>query len=253
MGVLDGKVVIITGVGAGLGKQMSRRLAQEGARVSVSDLSEERAEATAALIREEGGDVLSTGCDVSKPSDLERMVRATVNRFGTIDVLINNANFEAIHEPFLEQDESWLTNALHVGVYAHWRLMKLCHPYMKGKASSIINFTSGVATAGGSFFAPFAADKAAIRALSMVVAREWGADGIRVNNVSPVALTDTIQDKLTPEFSEWAKQEMRKNALQHVGDPYDDIAPVVVFLASDASHYMTGQNFNVDGGEIIHF
>jgi len=253
-GRLKGKVVIVTGVSAGLGKQISIRLAQEGAKLAICARRVEKLKETAELCEAEGVEVLAMKCDVSKYDDLKKFVDKTVERFGTIDVLINNANFEADRLLFLDQDIEMLDKALQTGVYAHWRLMKLCYPYMKGKSSSIINFTSGTYQVGLDLYASYAADKGAIRALSMVVAREWGADGIRVNNISPVAITDTILDKLSPEYSEWVKGMMKENAMQRVGEAYSDITPVVVFLASDESRWITGQNINVDGGqrETIH-
>jgi NAD(P)-dependent dehydrogenase (short-subunit alcohol dehydrogenase family) len=102
---------------------------------------------------------------------------------------------------------------------------------------------------GLDMYASYAADKGAIRALTMVVAREWGADGIRVNTISPVAITDTIVDKLSPEYSEWVQEMMANNALKRVGNPADDIVPVVIFLATEESRWITGQNLNVDGGQ----
>lgn len=251
---LEDKVVILTGASAGLGKQISIRLAQEGAKLAICARSVAKLNTTAELCREEGAEVLAERCDVSVYDNLKEFIQKTIERFGTIDVLINNANFEADRKLFLDQDIEMLDKAFHTGVYAHWHLMKLCYPYMKGKSSSIINFTSGTYQVGLELYASYAADKGAIRALSMVVAREWGADGIRVNTISPVAITDTIMDKLTPEYSEWVKEQMKDNAMQRVGDPFSDIAPVVVFLASDESRWITGQNINVDGGqrETIH-
>ena len=251
---LDGKVVILTGASAGLGKQMSIRLAQEGAKLAICARSVDKLKVTAELCEAEGAEVLAEKCDVSKYDDLKKFVDKTVKRFGTIDVLVNNANYEADRQLFLNQDVKELDKALQTGVYAHWHLMKLCYPYMKGKSSSIINFTSGTYQVGLEMYASYAADKGAIRALTMVVAREWGADGIRVNTISPVAITDTILHKLSPEYSEWVKGMMKDNAMQRVGDPYSDIAPVLVFLASEESRWVTGQNINVDGGqrETIH-
>ena len=251
MGKLDGQVVVITGVGAGLGKQNAIRMAAEGARMSISDLSADKVADVADLCRAEGGDVFAIKCDVSKTADLEAMVEGTVREFGTIDVLVNNANYQADHVPFLEQSEDHLDKAFGVGVYAAWRLMKLCHPHMKGKSASIINFVSGVYQSGMAGYASYAPDKAAIRALSMVVAREWGADGIRVNNLSPVAWTDTIEHTLAPEYTDFVKAEMSKGPLGRMGDPARDIAPALIFLASDDSRWITGQNINVDGGATI--
>lgn len=246
---LEGKVVILTGASAGLGKQMSIRLAQEGAKLAICARSVDKLKITAELCEAEGAEVLAEKCDVSKYDDLKKFIDKTVKKFGTIDVLVNNANFEADRMLFLDQDVEMLDKSLQTGVYAHWHLMKLCYPYMKGKSSSIINFCSGTYQVGLEMYASYAADKGAIRALSMVVAREWGADGIRVNTISPVAITDTIVDKLSPDYSEWVKSMMKDNAMQRVGDPYSDIAPVLVFLASEESRWITGQNINVDGGQ----
>jgi len=246
---LEGKVVILTGASAGLGKQMSIRLSQEGAKLAICARRVDKLKITAELCEAEGAEVLAEKCDVSKYADLKKFVDKIVKKFGTIDVLVNNANYEADRQLFLDQDVEELDKALHTGVYAHWHLMKLCYPYMKGKSSSIINFTSGTYQVGLEMYASYAADKGAIRALSMVVAREWGVDGIRVNTISPIAITDTIVDKLSPEYSEWVKGMMKDNAMQRVGDPYSDIAPVLVFLASEESRWITGQNINVDGGQ----
>jgi 3-oxoacyl-[acyl-carrier protein] reductase len=250
---LDGKVVILTGTSAGLGKQMAIYLANEGAKLAICARRTEKLMETAKLCEEAGADVLALTCDVSKYENLQNYVGKTIERFGTIDVLINNANAQSVRVPFLEQDIQELDRALHTGLYSYWNLMQLCYPYLKGKSSSIINFTSGVYQVGFERMAAYVADKAAIRGLSMVVAREWGKDGIRCNTVSPAALTDTIKENLRPEFMppefrDYVVGRASDNALGRVGDPYDDIAPVVVFLASDESRWITGQNINVDGG-----
>lgn len=251
---LDGKVVVLTGVSAGLGKQIAICLAREGAKLAICARRSDKLMETADLCKKEGAEVLALTCDVSKYENLKNFFDKTIERFGTVDVLINSANFEADRLPFLDQDISMLDTALHTGVYAHWHLMKLCYPYLKGKSSSIINFTSGMYQVGLELYASYAADKGAIRALSMVVAREWGVDGIRVNTISPVAITDTILTKLAPEYSDWVKEMMSHNSMGRVGDPSSDIAPVVIFLATEDSRWITGQNINVDGGqpETIH-
>jgi NAD(P)-dependent dehydrogenase (short-subunit alcohol dehydrogenase family) len=245
---LDGKVVILTGTSAGLGKQMAVYLANEGARLSMCARRTEKLMETAKRCEEAGAEVLALTCDVSKYENLQDYVDKTIERFGTVDVLINNANAEAVRVPFLDQDIQELDRALHTGLYSYWNLMKLCYPYLKGKNSSIINFTSGVYQIGQPLMAAYVADKSAIRGLSMVVAREWGKDGIRCNTVSPVAMTETIMENLPPEFTEYVVSRSKDNAMGRMGDPYHDIAPVVVFLASDESRWITGQNINVDGG-----
>ncbi len=245
---LDGKVVILTGTSAGLGKQMAVYLAKEGAKLSMCARRTEKLMETARLCEEAGAEVLALTCDVSKYENLQNYVEKTIERFGTVDVLINNASALAVRVPFLEEDTEELDRQLHTGLYAYWNLMQLCYPYLKGKSSSIINFTSGVYQVGFEQMAAYVADKAAIRGLSMVVAREWGKDGIRCNTVSPAAMTETIMENLPPEFEEYVVSRSRDNAMGRVGDPYQDIAPVTLFLASDDSRWITGQNINVDGG-----
>jgi NAD(P)-dependent dehydrogenase (short-subunit alcohol dehydrogenase family) len=245
---LDGKVVILTGTSAGLGKQMAVYLAKEGAKLSMCARRTEKLMETARLCEETGAEVLALTCDVSKYENLQNYVEKTIERFGTVDVLINNASALAARVPFLEEDTEELDRQLHTGLYGYWNLMQLCYPYLKGKSSSIINFTSGVYQVGFEQMAAYVADKAAIRGLSMVVAREWGKDGIRCNTVSPAAMTETIMENLPPEFEEYVVSRSRDNAMGRVGDPYQDIAPVTLFLASDESRWITGQNINVDGG-----
>ncbi|NYF12270.1 NAD(P)-dependent dehydrogenase (short-subunit alcohol dehydrogenase family) [Pseudoclavibacter sp. JAI123] len=252
-GRLHGKVVMMTGVSKGLGKQNAIELAKAGAKLSISARSEAALLETVALCEAEGAEVLGVVCDVTDVGHLENYVTQTVERFGRIDVLVNNANFEAELTPFLQQDISSLRTAFEVGVMAVWRLMQLCHPHMartEGTAS-IINLVSGVYETGMEGYASYVPDKAAIRGLSMVAARELGASGIRVNTLAPVALTDTILHGLAPEYSEFVKQQMSVNPLGRFGDPAADIAPVLIFLASDDSRWITGQNFNADGGAVI--
>jgi NAD(P)-dependent dehydrogenase (short-subunit alcohol dehydrogenase family) len=245
---LDGKVIILTGTSAGLGKEMAVYLANEGAKLSMCARRTAKLMETAKRCEEAGAEVLAVTCDVSKYENLQNYVDKTIERFGTVDVLINNANAQSVRVPFLDQDTDELDRALHTGLYSYWNLMKLCYPHLKGKSSSIINFTSGVYQIGMPLMAAYVADKSAIRGLSMVVAREWGKDGIRCNTVSPVAMTDTIRENLPPEFTEYVLSRSKDNAMGRAGDPYQDISPVVVFLASDESGWITGQNINVDGG-----
>jgi NAD(P)-dependent dehydrogenase (short-subunit alcohol dehydrogenase family) len=252
MGQLEGKVILLTGASMGLGKQQAIYLAGTGAKLSICARRYEKLQETAKLCEEAGGEVLAVQCDVSEPDQLAALVRQTVERFGTIDVLINNANAQAPMMPFMEQDDSELERAFKTGVFSYWRLMHLCYPYLKGKSSSVINFVSGVYEEGYAWMAAYTADKGAIRALSMTVAREWGKDGIRCNTIAPVAMTDTIYSALPPEQKERTLTDAKDCPLGRLGDPYSDIAPVVAFLASDDSHWITGQNFNVDGGKVIY-
>ncbi|WP_185275333.1 SDR family NAD(P)-dependent oxidoreductase [Leifsonia shinshuensis] len=146
---------------------------------------------------------------------------------------------------------------LRSSVYAYWHLMKLCFPHPRdktGAGASIINFASEAGVMGDSLYAPYAAAKEAVRGLSRVVAREWGQYNIRVNTVCPNGMTENVSgglQYLNPELRDHVEKAFVNNPFGRAGDPYEDVAPVVVFLASDDSHWITGQNIHADGGVLI--
>lgn len=257
MGKVDGKVVVITGCSSGLGKQQAIRLAEEGAKLAICSRTESKLLETKKLCEEKGAEVLAIALDISVYEDLVNYIDKTVERFGTIDVLINNAHTVTNPGPFLEKSIKELDTEMHSSVYAHWHLMKLCHPYLKdkpGAGASIINFASEAAVAGLESFAPYAASKEAVRGLSRVVAREWGQYNIRVNTICPNGLTDNCEigfGHLKPEVKKWAENAFSDNPFNRPGDPYKDVAPIVIFLASDDSQWITGQNIHADGGALI--
>lgn len=249
---LEGKVVILTGASMGLGKQIAIYLSGLGVKLTICARRIEKLMDTARLCEQAGGEVLALPCDVSQYDQLKNLVDKTVERFGTIDALLNNANLEAVQNRFENQTIQDLEDAFHIGVYAHWNLMKLCFPYLKGKNSSIINFVSAVYQMGMPGQAAYVADKGAIRGLSMTVAREWGKYGIRVNTLAPSAMTDTIYDKLPPEYRDWVIKNSSLNCMNRLGLPETDIPPVVAFLISEDSGWISGQNINVDGGACVY-
>lgn len=254
MGRLDGKVCIITGAASGLGKQEAIRFAEEGAKLAICSRTESKLMDTKRICEEKGAEVLAMACDVMVKENLEALVSATVDRFGTIDVLVNNAHTVTMLLPFLQKSEDDLEIELKSSLYAYWRLMKLCYPYMKGKpgaGASIINFASKAGFEGTIDHCAYAAAKEAVRGLSRVVAREWGKDNIRVNTICPGSFTDNCKadlGKQTKEIQQWAEIAFKDNPFQRVGDPYEDVSPIVLFLASDDSRWMTGQNVFADGG-----
>ncbi len=252
MGKLDGKVAIVTGASGGLGRQYAIRLAHEGAKVSICARTESKLLETRKLCEQEGAEALAVPCDVMKYDDLKAFVKATVDRFGTVDALVNNAHTIALPRSFFEYDVEMLDTELHSSLYATWHMMKLCFPYMEKKGGSIINVGSRAGPEGTENHAAYAAAKEAIRGLSRVVAREWGKFNIRVNIICPVAPTDELlgekMQQLNPEMQAWLQKNLLANMFHRLGDPYLDVAPAVVFLASDESRWITGQTMYVDGG-----
>ncbi|MBX7435437.1 SDR family oxidoreductase [Mycobacterium sp. Y57] len=254
MGKLDEKVAVITGCASGLGKQHALRFATEGAKLAICDIQEAKLAETKRLCEERGAEVVALGCDVGQYEELVTFVEATADRFGTIDILLNNAHKITELRPFLDSSAEDLSIELHTSLYASWHMMKLCFPYMRdkpGAGASIINTASKGGVEGTRFHAAYAAAKEGIRGLSRVVAREWGEFNIRVNTVSPGGWTDNVTSQLherSPEVQEWARAAFKDNPFGRIGDPYEDVSPIVVFLASDESHWMTGQNVHADGG-----
>ncbi|MWV51542.1 SDR family oxidoreductase (plasmid) [Rathayibacter sp. VKM Ac-2803] len=256
-GKLDGKVVLITGCSSGLGKQQALRMATEGAKLAICARNEEKLAETKRLCEERGAEVLAMTVDITDYDNLVAFVDATAAQFGTIDVLVNNAHTITIPKPFLEKTIDDLDVEMRSSVYAYWHLMKLCFPYLRdkeGAGSSIINFASEAAVSGEAYYAPYAASKEAVRGLSRSVAREWGQYNIRINTLCPNGLTENASGGLTtlsPEVRERVQEMFIANPFRRAGNPYDDVAPVTVFLASDDSHWITGQNLHADGGALI--
>ncbi len=252
---LEGKIAVITGCSKGLGKYIALRFAEEGARLAICARTLNKLEETAEMCREAGAEVLYKQVDLSDLGETEAFVADVVKRFGTIDVLVNNAVSTFPPHPFMDHTMQELESVFYTGFYPTWNLMKLCFPYLKGKSSSIINFGSGVGIRGMDGYAAYASCKEAIRALSRVAAREWGQYGIRVNALCPAAMTDHIKDtlaELDEKKREYVIASLSSGALKRPGDPYEDIAPVAVFLASDESRWITGKSISADGGVEIH-
>ena len=253
MGKLDGKIVLLTGAASGLGKHFAIRCAAEGAKLAICSRTESKLMETKRLCEEKGAEVLAFPCDVRSYDALSSFVDKTVERFGTIDVLVNNAHQTTL-KPFLDQSIDDFQMEIETSLFSTWHLMKLCFPYLKdkpGTGASIINFGSRSGMESQKFTSTYATVKEAIRTLSRVTAREWGVHNIRVNILCPTAYTDNIADGLSnqpPEFQKIALAGLKENTFRRLGDPYEDVAPILVFLASDESHWLTGQTVNADGG-----
>lgn len=178
-------------------------------------------------------------------------IHALVN---DIDVLVNNAITNLEPAPFLDTSLEHLDIQMRTGLAATWHLMKLCFPYMKDKPSSIVNIGSQAGVEGMAGRSSYAAVKEAIRGLSRVAAREWGKHKIRVNVVCPIALAGSHEERMNAMSEEWqesVRKLMRDNPLVRIGDGSSDVAPVIVFLASDDSRWITGQTLHVEGGNTI--
>ncbi|GAB3475398.1 SDR family NAD(P)-dependent oxidoreductase [Nocardiopsis coralliicola] len=243
---LDGKSAIVTGGASGIGGAITALLAARGARVVVVDLQRDAGEA---LARDLGESVLFLRGDVADRAVADRAAALAVERFGKLDVLVNNASVSR-QKPFEEQTEEDWSLAMDTGLYATRNFMLAAAPELKKAGSAaVVNFASGAGLDGQPNQASYAAAKEAIRGLSRVVANEWAPYNIRVNVVSPMALTAGVAAWAEARPEQYA-QSAAKVPLGRFGDPGRDVAPIVAFLVSEDARYMTGQTVMADGGAI---
>jgi NAD(P)-dependent dehydrogenase (short-subunit alcohol dehydrogenase family) len=246
---LDGKVALVTGAGRGIGRGTAFALAEEGAAVGVVDVNEAAVRETAALVEERGGRAIALPLDIGSRKTCEAAVAHTVEAFGALDILVNNAAWTPTPGKLLvEFDDETFARVLDTNLWATFWCMQAAHPHLLIQGGgSIINFASGSGTRGNETQGAYAAAKEGIRGLSRVASREWGPDGIRVNIICPFANS--------PGMIEWAALDpvgheaaIAQIPLRRVGDCQDDVGRTIVFLASDDAAYITGQTMWVDGG-----
>ena len=247
-GKLNGKVAIITGSGSGLGRGAALAMAKEGAMVTVCDLTLEHLKTTRQLVEEVGGKCLSIACDVGKREQVKACIDKTVETFGTVDILVNNAMAVKKESGIIDINDEELDFELRVGLYGVLYMMQGVFPYMKEKQKGrIINIGSGAASAGLEGRGVYAAVKGGVQSLTRVAGREWGTFGITVNLVSPVALNEKhieIMEKNPEYFSKIAETI----PLRRWGRAEEDFGRTLVWLASDDANYITMNNILVDGG-----
>jgi NAD(P)-dependent dehydrogenase (short-subunit alcohol dehydrogenase family) len=249
MHAIDGKVIVITGAGKGIGKGMALHLGKGGASVVVAEWKPELMEQTCAELDELGIANLGVVCDVNERTDIEAMVAETIEGFGRVDCLINNAQTFRPMAPIAEVSEHDIDVFYTSGVKGTLWAMQAVFPHMQRRGwGRIVNFASSMGITGGRGFAAYNASKEAIRALTRTAAREWGLDGIVVNAIAPAAAT---HHGAAGQQSEGYRQFVENCPMGRQGDPELDIAPVASFLCSDACRYLTGHTFMVDGGAFM--
>lgn len=242
---LENKVVIVTGGAAGIGGAISAVLSERGAYVIAVDVNEEAGQKLESTF---GGKIIFKKGDVSKSEVAEESVNLAISKFGKLSGLVNNAHASRQKPLFELTEEDWALS-FNTGFKATLNFMKAAYPELKKEKGAIVNFGSGAGLEGSIFQASYAAAKEAIRGLSRVVANEWAADGIRVNVVCPIALTEGVE-KWKESFPNEFQKVVNQIPLGRFGDPQKDVAPIVAFLLSDDSQYMTGQTVMADGGDI---
>lgn len=250
MGRLEGKVGIITGAGAGMGSAGAVMFAKEGAKVVVADIDEKSGKETVKRIKQAGGSGIFVKTDVTKEDSVAAVVRTTVDTYGKIDFLYNNAGFCKFGVPTHEVTQELWDKTYDINVKGQWLMIKHVVPQMlKNGKGSIINVSTTSAMYGVPTNAAYDSAKAAVIQLTRDVAVEYGRRGIRVNSICP-GVCDTA---MAVGFIGGADEEKKRKAgeafvpIGRIAQP-EEIASVALFLASDESSFVTGANWPVDGG-----
>jgi len=243
---LDGKAAIVTGGARGVAKGVAAAFVKAGASVVIVDREEDLGRGTEAELGA-FGPVLFVPLDLSERERLPGVVDTAVARFGRLDILVNAA--QASRQMLLaETTDEAVDIAFNTGFWPTFVLMRAAYPHLVRSKGSVINFATGAAFDAIPTHGSYVAAKEAIRAISKVAANEWGPEGVRVNILCPFANSPGVQ-----MWSEYAPDDyatqIGKVSLRRIGDCEKDIGAAALFLASDASAYITGQTLMVDGGQ----
>jgi NAD(P)-dependent dehydrogenase (short-subunit alcohol dehydrogenase family) len=232
-----------------VGRGIARRFACEGAAVVVADIDVARGEAVAGELAGLGAaGAVFVEADVSDRAAVRAMVDATAERFGGLDILVNNAQWVAPKVPLLDKTDAMLAQTLGTGLWATFWAMQQAVPVMRARGGGrIINLCSLIGLSGTPNYGDYAATKEAIRGLTRVAANEWAPDNILVNALAPVARTPAV-DRYAADHPDAVAAAERANPLGRLGDPEHDIGGAALFLASDDARYVTGITLFADGG-----
>ena len=250
MGQLTNKVAIVTGAASGFGAEIARQYVAEGAKVAVADINEDGARAVAAAL---GDNAVAVRCDVTQRADVQRLVDTTVQRFGTLDIVVNNAGTTHRNQPLLDVDEATFDRVFAVNVKSIYHMTQAVVPLLRAKRSGVIlnvGSVAGIRPRPGLTW--YNASKGAVNLLSKSLAVELGPDGIRVNAICPVMGESALLESFmgVPDTPENRKKFIATIPLGRLARP-SDIAAVAVFLASDAAEFISGVEFPVDGARTV--
>ncbi|MDR9467888.1 SDR family oxidoreductase [Marinospirillum sp.] len=247
---LQGKVALITGSSRGIGRSIAEIFAQQGARVVISSRKPEACEAVAAAIREQGGEALACPCHIGDKEQLKQLVAFTRDNLGPIDILVCNAATNPVYGSLAELSDAAYDKIMDTNVKSTFWLCNLVLPEMAEQGGGkVILLSSIAAQKGNPVIGCYGMSKAAEAALARNLAVEWGPSNIHVNSIAPGVVVTDFAKALVEDPARKEKVE-NKTPLRRLGQP-EDIAGIALFLASQASSYVTGQVIVADGGETI--
>lgn len=248
---LKGKVAVVTGGTEGIGRATALRLAQEGAHVAICARSKGTLDKTLAEIEKSGAQGLAVQADMSKAADIERFMKAVVERFGRIDILVNNAGTSK-RGAFLELTDAEWSADIELKVFGAIRCTRLAVPHMKKNGGGrIVNITISSAKQPGAESYPTSVSRAAGLAITKALSKEFAADNILVNTVCIGRIKSGQHERRYTKDGESAEAYYARSAqgipMKRVGEA-EEVANAITFLVSDAASYVTGSSLNLDGG-----
>ena len=254
MGIVSGKVALVTGAAAGIGRATALAFAEEGAKVMVSDIDEAGGEETVRLIGEAGGEAAFMPADVSAPEDVTALIAATVERFGRIDCACNNAGIEGRVAPLAEQSLDDYEKVLAINLRGTFLCLQAeIRQMLKQGGGAIVNLASVAGLIGFPGLSPYTASKHAVNGLTKNAALEYGKQGIRVNSVCPAGIETRMLDSLADQSTGGTRSahEMM-DPLHPIGriGRSEEVAQMIVWLCSDRASFVTGAIMPIDGGYV---
>jgi dehydrogenase/reductase SDR family member 4 len=247
---LTGKVALITGASKGIGKAMAMAMGQAGASVVISSRKQDALEGVASEMQNEDIEVFPISCHVGDQQSMKNLIELTVEKYGGVDILVNNAAINPVFGPVINTDEAGFDKIMQVNVKGPFELAKMAYPIMVSRGGgSVINISSIGGLTPEAMLGIYSVSKAALISLTKVMAKEWGPQGIRANVICPGLIKTKFSEAL------WSNEKimtsvMRKQPLDMLAEP-EDVAGIALLLSSDAGTFCSGGVYTVDGGYTI--
>ena len=250
MSQFEGKVALVTGGTAGIGRATALAFVREGAKVALAGRHIQEGEETVHLITQQGGDALFVQTDVSKTSDVEHLIQAVVTTYGRLDYAVNSAGTEGAIGPITTLSEDGWERTIAINLKGTWLSLKAEVAAMPKQGGAIVNIASALGMVGIPGLTIYAASKSGVIGITKAAAIEYAKAGIRVNVVSPGGIDTEMLDRFFGGNQEVKHQQGGMIPLGRIGQP-EEVAAAVIWLCSNAASFVTGHNLVVDGGYIV--